>query len=82
MKPNKEKVIKDSQVAIDKILCYGSTYVASQQYFKDVIYLLRHSKEIIPCKDCKHYDGDGTCLKIGISMLTGNWYCADGERKN
>ena len=36
--------------------------------------------EIIRCKDCKHYDGNGTCMKNGIALLTGHWFCADGER--
>ena len=38
--------------------------------------------ELIRCKDCKYYDGHGTCMKIGIAMLTDDWYCADGVKKN
>lgn len=38
--------------------------------------------EIIRCKDCKHYDGDGTCMKIGIAFLTDDWFCAYGERRD
>ena len=42
----------------------------------------RQMTELVRCKDCKNYDGDGTCLKIGIAMLTDDWFCADGERKD
>ncbi len=42
----------------------------------------KNQQQIIRCKDCKHYDGDGTCIKIGIAMLTDDWFCADGERKD
>jgi hypothetical protein len=37
-------------------------------------------QELIRCKDCKHYDGNGTCMKNGIALLTEQWFCADGER--
>ena len=36
---------------------------------------------VVYCKDCKHYDGEGTCLKIGIAMLDDDWFCADGEKE-
>lgn len=36
-------------------------------------------KELVRCKDCKYYDGNGTCMKIGIAFLTDEWFCADGE---
>ena len=37
---------------------------------------------LVLCKDCKHYDGEGTCLKIGIALLHDTWFCADGEEKD
>ena len=42
-------------------------------------------KEVVRCKDCKHYDEDensrlGTCLENGVCS-TQDWFCADGERK-
>ena len=36
--------------------------------------------DVVMCKDCKYYDGNGTCMKNGIASLTDNWFCADGER--
>ena len=41
-----------------------------------------NAPEIIRCKNCKYYDGNGTCMKNGIAFLTDNWFCADGERKD
>lgn len=37
--------------------------------------------ELIRCKDCKYYDGNGTCMKNGIALLADRWFCADGERQ-
>ena len=37
-------------------------------------------RPLVLCKECRYYDGEGTCMKIGIAMLTGNWFCADGEK--
>ena len=40
-------------------------------------------QELVLCKDCKYYDGNGTCMKNGIAFLTDRWFCADGEgRRN
>lgn len=48
-------------------------------------YRIDRWKELIRCKDCKHYDGDenswlGTCLENGVCS-TPDWFCADGEMK-
>ena len=37
---------------------------------------------LVLCKDCKYYDGEGTCLDLGIAMVKGNWFCANGESKD
>lgn len=37
--------------------------------------------QVIRCKECKWYDGRGTCMNIGIAMLEPDWFCADGKRK-
>lgn len=37
---------------------------------------------LVLCEDCKYYDGNGTCMKNGIALLTGHWFCADGERRD
>lgn len=36
---------------------------------------------VVRCRECKWYDGCGTCMEIGIAMLEPNWFCADGKRK-
>ena len=46
-----------------------------------ILSLLKDQPEIIRCKDCKHYDGDGTCMKIGIAFLSDHWFCADGKKR-
>ena len=82
MRSSREKLIKDCEFAIDKILCNGSTYVASQQFFKEVIYYLRHYVDVVPCKDCKHWEkSTGHCPYNGI-FTVGDWFCADGERRS
>lgn len=46
-------------------------------------------KQIVRCKDCKHSKpystGDGKFLygcKFGNRLGEGDWFCADGERRN
>ena len=38
-------------------------------------------RPLVLCKDCKYYDGNGTCMKNGIALLTGHWFCADGKSR-
>ena len=44
-------------------------------------------KELVRCRDCKHYDEKcGSCKKSDIirsdmRIIMPYWYCADGERK-
>lgn len=42
-------------------------------------------EEVLPlvlCCDCKYFDGEGCCMKIGMMIMNGgNWFCADGERR-
>lgn len=44
--------------------------------FEDLGYV-----QVVHCKDCKHYDGNGTCMKNGLAFLRNDWFCADGEHK-
>lgn len=38
---------------------------------------------IVRCKDCKHYDGESCCEKIGLTVPNnGAWFCAEGERRD
>ena len=36
---------------------------------------------VVRCKDCKYFDGESCCGKIGIVVWSADWYCADGERQ-
>ena len=92
MRSSKEKVIADCEWAINKILSQGSTTVTSMQFFKDVEYYLKHSTEIVPCKDCEylidHYGfmDDGYCKKMREDYNVKfkpekDWFCADGKRR-
>ena len=42
----------------------------------------RQMTELVCCKDCKYYDGNGTCMKNGIAFLEDHFFCADGERQD
>ena len=56
------------------------TFIMKPECTKTVIkYTL---EELVLCGDCAHNDGNGTCMKNGIAMLTDNWFCADGEAKS
>lgn len=52
----------------------------------DEIVKQRGYKELIRCKDCKHYNiigcagGFGWCERYGMGR-TDDFFCADGERK-
>ena len=42
----------------------------------------KRDDEIIRCRDCKFYWGNGWCNRSGIHLeVNDNWYCADAERK-
>ena len=66
---DREKVINDQQREIEELE-------------ERLAIVLEGQPEIVRCKDCKHYDGNGTCMKNGIAMLTESWFCADGERRD
>ena len=37
---------------------------------------------VVRCKDCKWFDGENCCEKIGIIVIDAElFYCADGERR-
>ena len=40
---------------------------------------LEEQSKIVRCKDCKFYDGDGTCSTMGLAMIGEEWFCADAE---
>lgn len=82
MRSSKEKVIADCEWAINKILSQGSTTVTSMQFFKDVEYYLKHSTEIVPCKDCVKYEQEtGRCKNKVVHGNAETWFCADGKRR-
>ena len=37
---------------------------------------------IVRCKDCKHYKDDRCFFTMRRYGLHGDWFCADGERKD
>lgn len=38
--------------------------------------------ELVRCKDCKWFDGENCCEKIGIIVIDAElFYCANGERR-
>ena len=42
------------------------------------------NKEIVRCKDCKHFEPDGIytmCYRHNGLSQNADWFCADGERK-
>ena len=39
-------------------------------------------KEVVKCKDCRFYRGNGWCNRSGIHLeVNDDWFCADGRRK-
>lgn len=41
-----------------------------------------YGKEIVRCRDCKHYHKGFNCDLLQKPILKGDdWFCADGERK-
>ena len=38
-------------------------------------------KELVRCKDCKHYNHDKKWCQHIMSANGGGWVCADGKRK-
>ena len=40
-------------------------------------------QEIVRCKDCRRYFGNGYCNRSGIHLeVKDDWFCADGERRD
>jgi len=57
---------------------------------RDAIVLLKEQEAVVRCKDCKHWyfadnripsEQENVCGRNGI-IVTPDWYCADGERKD
>lgn len=46
---------------------------------------LKESRELVMCKHCRNYDCDDQFCTVYGMMLShtgGNWFCADGERRD
>ena len=42
-----------------------------------------NAPELIRCKDCRFYWGNGFCNRSGIHLeVNDDWFCADGVRKD
>ena len=40
-------------------------------------------KELVRCKDCHFYKGNGWCNRSGIHLeVNDEWFCADGEKRS
>lgn len=50
---------------------------------------LHQERELIRCKDCKHYEPDDYCIGHGdcngacdnLIKVSDNWFCPDAERR-
>ena len=93
--PDREKVIRGLKcIKGDLVLCVDCEYSDDNGHggyhckafcANDAIALLKEQPEIVRCKDCKYwhetiYDTPKwmPCMSVQTS---GNWFCADGERK-
>ena len=38
------------------------------------------TKELVRCKDCKHFDGLNCKVNDITNIMDTNWFCADGEK--
>ena len=56
---------------------------------RDALALLKEQEAVVRCKDCKHWyfadnripcEQENICGRNGI-VVTPDWFCADGERK-
>ena len=57
---------------------YGDAAVAAVQNIESV-----DAVPVVRCGECKYFDGDQCCDKIGILVIDAElFYCADGERKD
>lgn len=82
---DREKVINRMETICN--ICKENTW--RTEFSSDTIYpLLRDAiamlkeQEIIRCKDCHFYLGEGFCNRSGIHLeVNGDWFCADGERR-
>ena len=76
------------QAAIDAILAFTNTPNGySDTYDKAMIIstlkdVPSAQPEIIRCKDCKHFAGEGMYCAFDIIVPYDNFYCYHGERKD
>ena len=83
---DREKVIRDLQYLIS----FGGASQQSlvQQIASDALALLKEQPEIVRCKDCKNWVGNGAdidelpyWLPCKGEMRRPDYFCADGERR-
>ena len=60
------------------------------ELLKDGSYKIERYRELIRCKDCKHWISPGIgyknadlgwCIRRGHGLQKSDWFCADGEAK-
>lgn len=63
----------------------------SLECIEDILELLKEHEAVVRCKDCKYWSAErindyNKCrrwINVGVKNFatTGDWFCADGERK-
>ena len=43
--------------------------------------LYKEERELIRCKDCKHFDGIDCKINDIVNIMNTDWFCADGEKE-
>lgn len=81
--PEREKFIKAIERAKKQSEKYGLCRIMMSFEVADmIISMLKEQKNIIRCKDCYYYLGNGFCFKTGIHLKTNDeWFCAEAEHK-
>lgn len=58
------------------------SYWTGGEHGADYVWNDNH-REMIRCKDCYRYKGNGVCNRSGIWVeVNDDWFCADGERRD
>ena len=75
--------MKEYKVPIQSLIDHIKTSLDVDPWAKEMAEeLLKEQKQIVRCKDCKHYDSfTQSCLDGLDGIFTPDWFCADGQEK-
>ena len=83
-----EKVIKGLEYCIADEYCDDCPYTDEcfelddepygEKLMRDALELIKEQKQVVYCKDCKHYGEQGICPTFSPKA---DWFCANGERR-